>query len=284
MKANLADIVRETAKNMQRDVMGISTGISELDEITLGLQKTELVIVAGRPSSGKSSMMIDLVLAAANAGHSLYVASIEMSVKLIVERMISNHAKVNLRSLKKGELDQDQKDQANQAVFDLEKKDIQIFNGSSSAEVILKDLADTTCDVAFIDYLQLLHSMRMENRSSELERIVNEFKQLAIKKDIAIVLLCQLNRQVEGRESHLPRLSDLRDSGGIEQTADQVWFIHRPDYYNIDKDVTSKDGGEAYILVSKNRNGPLGRVPVVWLAEQCSFKSINGRIRDSLYA
>ena len=263
--------------------MGIPTGIPDLDQILLGMQPSELLIVAGRPSSGKSSLMVDMALSAAIEGESVYLASIEMSTKSVTERLIANCAGLGLRHLKQGELTDAEKTRANKAVDDLEKMDISIFNGTSFSGRIIQDIQSTDCTCAFVDYMQLLQNGDARSRSSELETIVNDFKQLAINKNIPIVMLSQLNRRVEDRENNLPRLSDLRDSGGIEQTADSVMFVHRPDYYKLDKDVTAQDGGEAYIFVAKNRNGPLGKVPVVWLAEQCSFKALPPHMQMNLY-
>ena len=268
------DVVFEKLQNPER---GIETGFYQLDEMLLGFKPSELIVVAGRPSIGKTSLMTDFILHAGKST-SVVVFSAEMSFQILAERMIANLADLNLHSLKKAGLTNVTKPAIAGALVDLKARQICIDDTSYLTPLnirnALKQVPSPGC--VFIDYLQLLGADMATGRSYEdMGNITRDLKAVAKEMNVPIVLLCQLNRKPTETESHEPKLSHLRDSGKIEENADVVLLIHRPDYYNMKElDVDSQDTGEGFIIVAKNRNGPVGKVPVVWLSERMSFREI----------
>jgi len=274
------DNVFEKLKNPER---GIETGFFMLDEMLLGFKPSELIVVAGRPSMGKTSLMTDFILHAGKST-SVVVFSAEMSFQILAERMIINLADLNLHSLKKAGLNEATTPVITKAMADLKTRQINIDDTPFLTPLLIKnkierELIPDNVGCVFIDYLQLLGADMSTGRSYEdMGNITRDLKALAKYFNIPIILLCQLNRKPTEREGHEPKLADLRDSGKIEENADVVLLIHRPDYYNIKElDVESKDGGESYIIVGKNRNGPVGKCPVTWVSEYMSFRDFQAK-------
>jgi len=277
---NLSDYLDPVFEKLKNPIRGIETGIFMLDEMLLGLKPSELIVVAGRPSMGKTSLMTDFVLSASRKGL-VIVFSAEMSFQILAERVVANLANLNLHSLKKGGITEKATIDINRALGYLKRKKIYIDDTNYMTPLLIKnkierELIPDDVSCVFIDYLQLLGADMSTGRSYEdMGAITRDIKALAKELNIPIVLLCQLNRANTKRESYEPRLSDLRDSGKIEENADVVLLIHRPSYYSIKElDIESKDDGESWIIVAKNRNGPVGRIPVVWLSEFMSFREI----------
>ena len=273
---NLSENLNDVFNKLQNPTRGIETGFYQLDDMLLGFKPSELIVVAGRPSMGKTSLMTDFILHASKST-SVVVFSAEMSFQILAERMICNVANLNLHSLKKAGMTFGLGAKIRKALFNLKDRHIVIDDTSYLTPLHIRNaLKQIQVGCVFIDYLQLLGSDMATGKSYEdIGNITKDIKAMAKELNVPVVLLCQLNRENTKRESHEPRLSDLRDSGKIEENADVVLLIHRPDYYNIkEMDIESDDGGEAFILVSKNRNGPVGKVPVVWLSEQMSFREI----------
>jgi len=252
---------------------GIKTGFKKLDMLTRGFHPSELVIVAARSSMGKSAFMIDLALHMGK-DHNVAIFSLEMSLKIIVERMLANIGSINIHTMKlKGEAGPE----LERAAEMLKNRSIYIDDSSYLTPNLLHNKVEQIKpDIVFIDFLQLMRMpTKLQSRYLEVDFICQEVRAVGKAHNIPVVLLAQLNRAVEQRERHEPRLSDLRESGGIEQAADMVLFLHRPAYYAMTEyDPESEDDGEAYIYVAKNRNGPVGKVRCVWISEFTSFRDL----------
>lgn len=274
----LTDYLREVIDNLYKNSMGLKTGISKLDSQIRGLKPTELIILAGRPSMGKTSLMVDAALNISKS-KTILIFSLETSAKLLIERMLANTAKISYLRLKANSLMDSEKQRVEIAEKELMKREIYIDESSLITPIDIfkrikkvNELADGGIDCVFIDYLQLmvLHKAA-ENRNQELSVICRHLKSVAKRFDIPIVVLSQLNRAVEYRESNKPRLSDLRDSGAIEQDADIVLLLHRPDYYTLIHNPNATATGQANIIIAKNRNGAVGIVPCIWDGQLMSF-------------
>jgi replicative DNA helicase len=268
--------VKEVAAHITDNPMGLATGLSVLDNRIRGLQKGDYVLIAGRPSMGKSSLMADIAL---NVGKQsmMVVFSLEMSASLFIERLIANLAKVNYHSLKLDKLERRDKESIEWAVSELSNRGSLLVDDSSRLtpallRVKLEYIQRTHgLDCVVIDYLQLMTATRGESRQQEITDISREIKALAKEFGVPIVVACQLNRAVEYRTDNRPRLSDLRESGSLEQDADKVLLLHRPSYYELKLDFSAEDTGEAEIIIAKNRNGPIGSVQCCWISDYMSF-------------
>ncbi len=273
----LKDQISKVADNITVDAMGITTGFPSLDVQLRGYTKGELTLIAGRSSMGKTALMVDCALATSQK-YNTGIFSLEMSAGQLIERMIVNKQNCSLYDLKAGEAEVTSETTEYLKSLNLWINDRSGISVLDITTIITK--FDTKFDIIFIDYLQLVRSYSGKvNRYEEVDKVCQSLRDFAKTNNIAVVLLCQLNREVEKRENHKPRLSDLRESGGIEQTADKILMLYRPAYYklyeqsNADKDAV--DDGEGHIIIAKNRNGSLGDIPVVWLAEQMSYRSCN---------
>lgn len=266
----LSDYLPIVEKTLFSEPRGLTTSIKRLDEKTRGLKNSELTIVGGRSSMGKSSLMVDMILANVEQ-HSL-VFSMEMSAKLLIERMIANLAGVNYSSMKSNSLCEADLQHIEAAKKQLYKMKVTINDDTilspTSVRNTLQELKEKI-DIVFLDYIQLMSItsyLSITNRQQEITTISRELKALNKEYNIPFVVLCQLNRQPDNREntSFRPRMSDLRESGSLEQDADVVLLLYRSDYYTQLNNASATDTGEAEIIVSKNRNGPTGIV-------QCQF-------------
>jgi len=254
----------ETKKD-RNSITGIKTGFIKLDEITSGFQPEELIILAARPSMGKSAFALNMGLNVANNNKDskAYVAifSLEMSNDQLVSRMISSTAEIDGMRLKSGNLDPNEWAHFNIAKTVLEKQNI-LFDDSAAVKIsdirakCRKLKKDDKLDFVIIDYLQLIkEESHRGNRQEEVSRISRGLKQLARELKIPVLALSQLSRSVESRDDKRPLLSDLRESGSIEQDADIVMFLYRQDYYEKDP---GKKTGEVDLIISKNRHGASG--------------------------
>lgn len=266
---HIKDNIESVAKNIIEKEIDIETGFPALDDILRGFRRQELTIVAGRPSIGKSAIMLNMALHTALKKETL-IFSLEMTREKLIERMFATLMEKSLYDLKSG------KERVDYAVKENLSRRLLYLDDTSgiTTKYIWEATSDIEFDVMFVDYLQMFRkSNRRDARYEEIGRVCQQLREIAKLKNAAVVLLCQLSRAVEQREKHEPRLSDLRESGDIEQVADNIIMLHRPAYYHlyeeIDKD--SKDDGEAYLIVNKNRNGRLGRIPIIWLAEWMKF-------------
>lgn len=254
---------------------GISTGFKELDKLTCGLQKGDLIIVAARPSMGKTSFWVSVARHAAFAGKKIGAFSIEMSSGQIIDRLIAQEARVNLLSLRNGVLKNDSG--AWQSVMNAANRLSKLFfviddvPGIGMADLkskARKMVRENKAEVIFVDYIQLIEGNKSDMREQEVAEISRGLKGLARELQIPVVVCAQLSRAVEKRDDKIPRLSDLRESGAIEQDADVVLFLYRDEYYEGGE---TSSVSEAKIIIGKQRNGPVGSVPILFHTKYADF-------------
>lgn len=261
---------------------GVPTGFEKLDSVLSGLQKSDLVILAARPSLGKTTLALDIARNAA-VNHKIPVAifSLEMSTQQLVDRFISAEAHVDLWKLRTGRLDENSNDfqRINDALARLAEAPIFIDDAATSTAIQMRAMArrlqsEVDLGLIVIDYLQLMQGQHRSsdiNRVQEISEISRSLKQLARELDIPVLALSQLSRAVEQRHPPIPKLSDLRESGSIEQDADVVLFIYRED--KVKRDSTRPNIAE--ILIEKHRNGPTGRIDLYFNPEKVTFSTLD---------
>lgn len=257
---------------------GLATGYMDLDRLLGGLQKSDLVILAARPSMGKTSLALDIMR---HVGVDLKVPvgifSLEMSRDQLVDRLISSQGNIPLWRIRTGNLQEEDFDQLQQAMGELAEAPIYIDDtaGSNIMEVRTKARrlqAEHGLGLVVVDYLQLMEGRNQENRVQEVSEISRALKLLARELGVPVLALSQLSRGVENRPDKVPQLADLRESGSIEQDADVVMFIYREDMY---KGKESRRPNIAEIHIRKHRNGPTGQVDLFFDAEKTSFKNLD---------
>lgn len=278
---HVKDLIKNAVCQMQAPNRGVMSGFDELDSILHGFQPGELTVIAARPSLGKTSIMLDMSLCTSQSVKTTIV-SVEMSSQILLERMLVNKALVSLETIRSSKCTEDQIAELNKQRVCLE--DLKLALDCDIRDVT-SDVFSKICeqsDVVFIDYLQLLKmSMLDGQRYRQIDEAVLYLKRLAKEYSIPIVLLAQLNRNIDNRDDKTPRLSDLRESAGIEQTADNVIFLHRPAYYAIhEQSSNAEDDGECWLIVAKHRNGKLGRARCVWLGDFMSFRNMPANFRE----
>lgn len=280
LKAPLADAFQRMAQlaDSPSDVIGLPTGFGSIDRVTLGLQPGNLIILAARPSMGKSALAL-AVAANVSVRYGIPVAffTLEMSKAETAERLLAMEANVDLRKVRTGRAGGDEWARLVPAAEHLDAAPFWLDDASSQSMVEIRSkarrLKGTVPELGLIvvDYLQLLVRGRHEHKVAETGEIARQLKQLAGDLKVPVVALAQLNRNVEQRVGDKrPVLSDLRDSGEIEQHADLVCFLYRDDYYNED----SPDAGVAELNIAKHRNGPTGTVRLAWLKERAKFSEL----------
>ncbi len=260
---------------------GVPTGFTELDNILSGLQKSDLVILGARPSLGKTSLMLDIARqAAVHHDQSVGIFSLEMSREQIIDRLISAEAQVPLWKLRTGRLSEESDFQLIQQALDtLSKAKIYIDDTPSPNILQMRAMArrlqaSHSLNLIMIDYLQLIQPRtNSDNTVQQITEVSRGLKNLARELKTPVMALSQLSRAVDQREVKVPRLSDLRESGSIEQDADVVMFIYRKDRDKIS--VSAEEDNTAEIIIAKHRNGPLGTVRMKFDAEKASFKPID---------
>ncbi len=259
---------------------GLATGYGQLDAMTGGLQPSDLIIIAARPSMGKTAFALNIALRAAFYNNaSIAVFSLEMSRESLLERLLCARAHVELGKVRKGTMDADDWEHLNQAAGELSDSRIMIDDSSMLSPLELRARcrrikAEHGLDLVLVDYLQLMHSSRNDSRELEISDISRNLKALAKELNIPVIALSQLNRKNEERTDKRPQLSDLRESGAIEQDADLIMFIHRQDYYNKSKPDAVKTG-IAEIIISKHRNGPTGTVQLAFVDRYTAFEELD---------
>lgn len=264
---------------------GVMTGFKELDEMTTGLQRSDLVIVAGRPSMGKTAFVLSLALnSAVKSKASTALFSLEMSKAQLVQRMLCSEARVNMHQLRSGTLPKRDLPKLSIAAGPLSEAPIYIDDTPSISVLELRAKArrlksQQGLDLIIIDYLQLMgSSSRIENRQQEISQISRSLKAVAKELDVPVIALSQLSRAVESRTgNHRPQLSDLRESGAIEQDADVVLFVYRDEVYNKD-DENAK--GKAEIIIGKQRNGPLGTANLAFVKDFARFENLSSHSEE----
>lgn len=264
------------------EVVGVPTGFRDLDEITGGLQRSDLIILAARPSVGKTSLCLSLAYNVATQYQgTVGIFSLEMSREQLVQRLLAMDTRIDTHRLRTGHIRESELQIVMEAMGRLASVPIYIEDtpGLSVMEVRSKARrlqAQAGVDLLIIDYLQLMQGRRTDNRVQEVSEISRGLKALARELNVPVLALSQLSRAVEGRTSHVPMLSDLRESGSIEQDADIVMFIYREELY--EKDTDKK--GIAEIHIAKHRNGPIGVVPLRFDATTTRFMDLTYRTPD----
>ena len=259
------------------DVTGIPTGYKDLDMMTSGLQPGDLIIIAGRPSMGKTSLALNICeYVAIDTGLPSAVFSMEMASTQLVSRLIGSVGKLNQHKMRTGQLDDNDWEKLSYALGQLNEAPIFIDEGSALNPYEVRARArrlHKQCGrlgLIVIDYLQLMGSAgSTENRATEISEISRSLKALAKELNVPVIALSQLNRSVEQRPDKRPVMSDLRESGAIEQDADVIMFIYRDEVYNPE----TPDKGIAEIILAKQRNGPVGRVKLTFLGEYTKFEN-----------
>jgi len=260
------------------DVTGVATGFIDLDRMTSGLQPGELVIVAGRPSMGKTSFALNIAEhAALSSGLPVGVFSMEMAATQLVMRMIGSVGKLDQHKLRTGRLHDDDWQRLTHTVGKLNEAPIHIDETAALNPLELRARARRLhrqykkLGLVVIDYIQLMSASGTgENRATEISEISRSLKALAKELDAPVIALSQLNRSLEQRPNRRPVMSDLRESGAIEQDADVILFIYRDEVYNPD----TADKGVAEIIIGKQRNGPIGTVRLAFLGEYTRFDNL----------
>ena len=264
----------EKASRSQGSVTGIPTGFIDLDYKMSGFQPSDLILVAARPSMGKTAFVLNIAqYMAFHNDVTAAIFSLEMSKEQLVNRLLALESKVDSQNIRTGNLEDEEWAKLIEGANIIGKSNLIIDDkpGISISELrskCRKYKMEHSLGVIFIDYLQLMTgSGRSESRQQEISEISRSLKALARELNVPVVALSQLSRAVEQRPDHRPMLSDLRESGAIEQDADVVMFIYRDDYYNKD----SENKNIAEIIIAKQRNGPIGTVNLVWLPNYTKF-------------
>lgn len=282
----LKEIIKESIETIdslyqrKENITGIATGFHELDVMTAGLQRSDFIVMAGRPSMGKSALVTSI---AEHAGivEKVPVAffSLEMSKEQLVQRMLCSHARVDAHKVRTGFLSQSDWPKLTSAAGKLSEAPIYIDDTPALSALELRAKArrlksQYDIQLMIVDYLQLMQGQASsENRQQEISEISRSLKALARELNIPLVGISQLSRAVEQRSDHRPQLSDLRESGAIEQDADLVLLLLREEYYNP----TQENKGQAEIIVAKQRNGPVGTLKLSFMPEYARFENLSYR-------
>ncbi len=278
---NILHSTFERIDELHRDkgsLRGVPTGYVDLDNLLGGLQKSDLVVLAARPSMGKTSLALDIMRhVAVNAKVPVGIFSLEMSKDQLVDRLLSSQSDVNLWKIRTGHLNDEDFEKIGQAMGELSESPIFIDDaaGSNIMEVRTKARrlhSEHGVGLIVVDYLQLMQGRSTENRVQEVSEISRALKLLAREINVPVLALSQLSRGVENRPDKVPQLSDLRESGSIEQDADVVMFIYREEMY---KGKDSRRPHIAEIHIKKHRNGPTGMVDLYFDADKTSFRNLD---------
>ena len=265
--------IEELSENKGR-IIGVPTGFTDFDLKTSGLQRSDFILIAARPSMGKTSFVLNIAqYAAIHENIPVAIFSLEMSKDQLVQRMLSSESNVELQKIRTGDLDENDWMKLVQASGPLSQAPIFIDDTPAISVMEIRSKArrlklEHGLGLIIIDYLQLMSSRgRVENRQQEISEISRSLKALARELDVPVVTLSQLSRAPEARTDHRPMLSDLRESGAIEQDADLVAFLYRDEYYDPD----SEKKNIAEVIIAKQRNGPTGMIELVWLGQFTKF-------------
>jgi replicative DNA helicase len=282
--AHVSHIVKKTFTEIELaagrggEVTGVPSGFKDLDKKTAGFQKSDLVIIAGRPSMGKTSLALNLAVnAAEQMKRPVIIFSLEMSKDQLVRRLLSSEGRVDASRMRGNRLEKDDWPRLIQAANDLSQTEIYLDDSAplTPLEIRAKSrrlMAEKSLSLVIVDYLQLMRAggKRMDNREQEISEISRSLKGLAKELNVPVIALSQLNRGVESRPDKRPMMSDLRESGAIEQDADLILFVYRDEVYNKE---TDKEG-IAEIIIGKQRSGPVGTVELRFSREYTRFENL----------
>ena len=279
---HIKDVLTETFEHIEalyerkEHITGIPTGFVQLDRLTSGFQPSDLVVIAGRPSIGKTSFALNIAeYAGIEAKIPLVIFSLESAKEQLVERLLCSEARVDSHKLRTGFLSEDDWSRLTDAAGTLAEAPIYIDDSANISVLEIRAKArqlkaEHDIQMAVIDYLQLMEGdRRAESRQQQISEISRSLKALAKELNITVVAISQLSRAVEQREDKRPRLSDLRESGAIEQDADLVLFLYREYYYSRSSD----DEGKAEVIISKQRRGPTDKLDLVFISEYTRFEN-----------
>ena len=279
LAVQLIDRVTELAENGAEDVTGVRTGFYDMDRNTAGLQPGDLIILAARPSMGKTAFALNIAEnVSVNEGLPVVVFSMEMGASQLALRMVGSQGRIDQQHLRTGRLDNDEWGRLTEAVERLSKSSVFIDETPALTGPELRARARRQArqcgqlGLIVIDYLQLMSGSGgdNENRATEIGEISRGLKALAKELNCPVIALSQLNRSVETRPDKRPMMSDLRESGAIEQDADIIMFIYRDEYYNKE----TKEPGVAEIIIAKQRNGPVGTTKLAFLRQWTKFENL----------
>ena len=281
----IKNIIKDSFKTIEKLferkdlITGVPTGFAKIDDLTSGLQKSELIIVAGRPSMGKTAFALNIAQhAAMEAGIHVAIFSLEMSKEQLAMRMLSSEARVDSQRLRKGFLGETDWPKLTTAAGRLSEAPLFIDDTPAITVLEMKAKsrrlkAESGLGLIILDYLQLMRSGSFkDSREQEISEISRSLKALAKELNVPIVALSQLNRKVEDRTNRRPQMADLRESGAIEQDADVIAFIYRDEVYNKSEDNPEK--GLAEVIIGKQRNGPTGMAKLAFLEKYTCFENL----------
>ncbi|MDD5170135.1 MAG: replicative DNA helicase, partial [Syntrophales bacterium] len=281
----IKDIIKDSFKTIEKLyeskelITGVPTGFEKLDEYTAGLQRSDLIIIAGRPSMGKTAFALNIAQYAAMAGTPAAVFSLEMSKEQLAMRMLASTAKVDSQRIRKGFLGETDWPKLTTAAGSLSEAKLFIDDTPAISVLEMKAKArrlkaEYGLGLVNVDYLQLMRSGGgKESREQEISEISRSLKALAKELSVPVIALSQLNRKVEDRTNRRPQMADLRESGAIEQDADVIAFIYRDEVYNKSEDNPEK--GIAEVIIAKQRNGPIGTIKLAFLEKYTSFENLS---------
>lgn len=285
--ASIMDVAYNTFSNIEKiynsneKITGISTGFTDFDAKTAGLQKSDLILIAARPSMGKTAFVLNVAQYAAVRDHvPVAIFSLEMSKEQLVNRMLCAEALVDAQKVRTGELNSDDWSKLVESMGVLSEAPIYIDDtpGITAMEIRAKCRRlkiEKGLGLVVIDYLQLMSgSGRSDSRQQEISEISRSLKAIAREIEAPVIALSQLSRACEARSDHRPMLSDLRESGAIEQDADLVAFLYRDEYYFPEK---TEKKNQAELIIAKQRNGPTGTVNLTWLGQYTKFANMENR-------
>ena len=280
---HIKDLVRQSIEKLdflyqrKQHVTGISTGFEKIDHMTSGLQNSDLIIIAGRPSMGKSALAISMAeYVGIEQKQGVAIFSLEMSKEQLVQRMLCSQARVDAHKVRSGFLAPADWPKLTAAAGRLSESKIFIDDTPAISILELRAKArrlkaNQGIELIILDYLQLMRStIQSESRQQEISEISRSLKALARELSVPVIALSQLSRAVESRQDHKPQLSDLRESGAIEQDADLVVLLMREEYYNP----TEENKGVADVMIAKQRNGPVGTVKLAFIKEYMRFENL----------
>lgn len=285
---SLSDVLERSFQQIEKlfnnkgDITGVGSGFNDLDAKTSGFQKGDMVLIAARPSMGKTTFALNIAEhAALREGKSVVVFSLEMSKDQLAYKLLCSEANVDMLALRTGNLEDKDWDSIAKASGPLSKAKIYIDDTAGITVMEMRSKCrrikiEHGIDLIMIDYLQLMSGSGSESRQQEVSEISRSIKALAKEMECPVIALSQLSRAPEQRADHRPMLSDLRESGSIEQDADLVMFLYRDEYYN--KETEEKNVGEC--IIAKQRNGPVGTVKLAWLGQFSKFGNLDSVHRD----
>jgi replicative DNA helicase len=270
------EYIKEMKARGNSVLIGVDTGFAELNKMTTGFGKGDLIILAARPAMGKTSLALNMVLNLMVKGKGVAVFSLEMPAEQLMLRLLSAKTSIPLQALRVGDLRDEQWSQLSAATSELAEKKLFVDDGGYAtihhvrSKLRKLKTQHPEISVAIIDYLQLMSGEGKEGRQQEVSEISRGLKQLARELQIPIVALSQLNRGVESRDNKRPMLSDLRESGAIEQDADIIMFVYRDEVYHPETELK----GVAEIIIGKQRNGPIGTSRLAFLGKYSRFENL----------